>query len=199
MKYELYLASESPRRRELLAQAGYKFHVDSVKVSEIINENLNLREAIQALAGQKAEALVDARKHLKLGMNLILSADTMVVLQGRPLGKPHNLQQAEEFLDLLSGKTHSVITGFCLWALDSGVKLLDSDETLVEFHSLSPADIKSYLATGESMDKAGAYAIQGEGRRLVKSYRGSWSNVVGLPLEKIGKAFEAHDWNIDRN
>lgn len=183
--FELLLASQSPRRQELLQQAGYKFHVDSVKVSEIIDENLNPKEAIMALALQKAQALVRERKHLNLDKYLVLSADTMVCLKDRLLGKPENSTQAREFLDLLSGKTHSVITGFCLLCPLDGSYFTDFDETFVLFKSLTAEEIEKYVLSGEPMDKAGAYAIQGEGAKFVREYRGSWSNVVGLPLEKL--------------
>ncbi len=199
MKYELYLASESPRRRELLEQAGYKFQVDSVKLSEIINKNLNPTEAIMALAREKAEAFVTQHKHLESQRILVLAADTMVIFENRFLGKPVNLEEAREFLDLMSGKTHSVITGFCLYDFSSNKLVLDYDETLVAFKSLTPLDIERYLDTGEPLGKAGAYAIQGEGKNLVASYQGSWSNVVGLPLEKLEKVVKENAWVIQKS
>ena len=198
MKYKLFLASESPRRRELLSKAGYRFQADSVKLSEIINKNLNPRDAIMTLAAEKAEAFVMANKHLKSQRNLAISADTMVVLGERCLGKPADLQEAREFLDLLSGKMHSVMTVFCLFDFYNGKQVIDYDETLVEFKSLTPEDIQAYLDTGEPMGKAGAYAIQGEGSKLVRRFQGSWSNVVGLPIEKLEKVIELHGWDIEK-
>lgn len=198
MKYELHLASESPRRRELLLQAGYKFQVDSVKVSEIIDENLNPEEAVQELAVQKARALVDSGKLLKSKKNLVLAADTMVLLKGRLLGKPKNLEEARQFLDRLSGETHSVITGICLWPTDTNRPVKNFDATQVEFRTLSPQEIQAYLETGEPMGKAGAYAIQGVGQKLIQGYQGSWSNVVGLPLEKLEDILHQQGWEIEK-
>lgn len=201
MKLPLILASESPRRRQLLEEAGYKFQVDSVKVSEIIGENLNPPQVVQGLARLKAEALIQCwvqqGKDLKSPNNLVLAADTLVFLETQPLGKPSDAEQARQFLDLLSGRKHAVLTGICLIETGSRRRVEAYDETLVQFKKLSSEQIASYVATGEPLDKAGAYAIQGQGGAFVESTQGSWSNVVGLPLEKLAKVLRESGWEVE--
>lgn len=181
----------------MLQEAGFRFRVHSVKVSENIEENLNPRVLAQDLARRKAKAALETSNPLELKGFLILSADTIVVMEQRVLGKPENFEQAREFLELLSGKMHSVITGFCLIPGDDPAQTVTNfDETFVEFRTLSAKEIDAYLKTGESMDKAGAYAIQGKGKALVQRYQGSWSNVVGLPVEKLKKELDTHGWSV---
>jgi septum formation protein len=196
--YKLLLVSESPRRREILSNAGFLFGVDTVKISEIIEENVNLREAITRIAQNKSRAYREAHKGLKGQRILLLSADTMVVLDGRALGKPKNSTEAQVFLTHLSGKTHSVITGISVENLATGESVLASDETEVQFRELSPDEIQSYVATGEPMDKAGAYAIQGEGQKFVQNIKGSRLNVVGLPLELFETILQERRWSVER-
>jgi septum formation protein len=196
---KLVLASQSPRRRELLTSAGYEFTVSLVKVSEIFDENLNPTEVASHLATVKATACVRQHKELNSPEFLILAADTIVLLGEQILGKPKNPAQAREFLRLLSGKTHRVITGLALLWSGSGAKPWTvSDATEVSFRVLSDEEIAAYVATGEPMDKAGAYAIQGGARKFVSSFRGSWSNVVGLPLEQLEKALQENGWIVSR-
>lgn len=196
LMYELILVSQSPRRRQLLMEAGFEFSSSSVKVSEIIDENLNLKEAIAQVARQKAEAFVRANKPLKSQKILVLAADTVVVYGGRVLGKPKNLDQAREFLELLSGKTHEVMTGLCLYSFAEDYWHMKTDRTLVRFKTLLSEDVDSYLAKGESMDKAGGYGIQGEGAHLVESFEGSKSNVVGLPMELLNQMLQERGWHV---
>lgn len=195
---KLVLASQSPRRRELLEKAGYEFAVSSVKVSEIIDENLTPTENASHLATLKAEACFKHHKYMESKGFLVMGADTVVVLGEQILGKPRDASEAFEFLRRLSGKTHCVITGLSL--LESGSTKVWSgfDQTEVEFKTLHENEIAEYVKGGEPMDKAGAYAIQGEGRKFVSCYRGSWSNVVGLPLEKLEKALLANGWTVGR-
>ena len=130
---------------------------------------------------------------------LVLTADTVVVLGRRVLGKPANYSQAAQYLRLLSGKTHEVITGISL--LESGTTNVwqGAEVTQVQFKILNEAEISEYVAGGEPMDKAGAYAIQGEGKKFVSSFTGSWSNVVGLPLERLEKVILENGWNVRRS
>lgn len=195
---QLVLASQSPRRVQLLSEAGFEFRINPVKVSEIIDENLNIDEAIKALSQRKAQGAIEEHKLLKEKNILVLSADTIVYLQGKVYGKPKNLDQARAFLSELSGKKHSVKTAICLWDLDQQKVLTAIDTTLVEFHQLSSQQIEEYVATGEPMDKAGAYAIQGEGRKLVLGIFGSWSNVVGLPMELLERMLKENGWSPRR-
>lgn len=196
--HQLILASESPRRSELLRSAGFSFKVDTVKVSETIDENLTLDEAIKGIASAKAKALVEARKYSKGQQILVLAADTVVVLADRVLGKPKDVPEATVFLRQLSGKEHRVITGLCVFEIDSGQAWAASDTTFIRFRQLTAEQIRDYVASGEPMDKAGAYGIQGAARDFVLSIRGSWSNVVGLPLELLERIIQNHGWNIPR-
>ncbi len=195
---EIALASQSPRRRELLSQAGFLFRVFPVKVSEIIDENLTPPEVASHLATVKAQAAVEQRKELKQKGFLILAADTIVVLGRRILGKPENFSEAQRFLRSLSGKTHSVMTGLTLQESGSTNFWTGTEMTEVKFRTLSEVEISDYIASGEPMDKAGAYAIQGAGGKFVSSYTGSWSNVVGLPMERLEKALKENGWNVGR-
>lgn len=194
----LILASASPRRRELLQEAGYDFTVDPVKVSEIIDENLNPSVNALDIARRKGEVARSQDKYLKLRDYLILSADTLVVLDGKALGKPKNSAEARLFLSSLSGKMHSVITAIWLGP-DQGPAIQHLEETKVQFRILTDQEIQDYIATGEPMDKAGAYAIQGLGGKFVSKFSGSWSNVVGLPMESFERLVKENGWNLCRN
>ena len=195
--YEIILASESPRRRQLLENACYKIHIHPVKVSENIEENLNPEAYVTTLSKRKALYFLDTVNHLQFKGKLVIAADTVVSIDSDILGKPENIQQAEEFLGRLSAKTHSVMTGFTivpdgLWSSQKTY----FEETKVRFKTLTRQQILQYISTGEPMDKAGAYAIQGLGAKFVESYDGSWSNVVGLPMEKLEEVFQENGWNV---
>jgi septum formation protein len=196
--YELLLVSQSPRRRELLSAAGYFFRADSVKVSELIDKNVNLSTAIQQVAETKAQAYLEQHKSLKGQPILILSADTVVALGAQVLGKPENQTEACRFLQQLSGVEHSVITGITIFNLATGEQFAGYDESKVKFKNLTAKEITEYVATGEPMDKAGAYAIQGEGRKLVANFSGSWSNIVGLPMELLERVLREKNWQVPR-
>ena len=195
---KLVLASQSPRRRDLLLDSGFEFTVSTVKVSEIFDENLNPSDVPSHLATVKAEACIKQHKELKSPGFLILAADTIVVLDQHILGKPRDARQAHEFLRRLARKTHRVITGIALLPSSTTKVWTGSDITEVTFRSLSDGEIQSYVNSGEPMDKAGAYAIQGGGARFVSSFSGSWSNVVGLPLERLERALVENGWTVGR-
>jgi septum formation protein len=196
--HELLLVSQSPRRRELLTEAGYLFSVDSVKLSEIIDKNVNLERAVSKLAGEKAQAYLDQHKSLKGRDILILSADTIVAIDEDALGKPETKLQAREFLRRLSGRVHRVLTGIYLIDLATGRAFQATETTIITFRTLSEDEIREYIETGEPMDKAGAYAIQGLGRDFVSDIKGSWSNVVGLPLELLDRSLTENNWLVKR-
>lgn len=187
---QLILASQSPRRNQLLTDAGYKFLVHPVKVSEIIKENLNSSEVVLDLACTKAKAWLEQYPSFQNESVLILSADTLVVKDDLILGKPQNEKQAYEYLQLLSGSEHEVKTGICFYSLPEEKIIAKLDVTKVQFKTLSDKDIQDYIKTGEPMDKAGAYGIQGLGAKFVESTAGSWSNVVGLPMELVEKTIK---------
>lgn len=199
---QLVLASSSPRRRELLTEAGYAFTVSPVKVSEIFDESLNAREVVSHLATIKARAGLDQHNHLNSPGNLILGADTLVVLPvdggDQILGKPTDEAEALDFLTRLSGRAHRVMTGVCLLRSGTDEAWTGVDVTEVHFRAVSEAELRAYVATGEPMDKAGAYAIQGGAKNFVSHFTGSWSNVVGLPLERLEKALRENGWNVGR-
>jgi septum formation protein len=195
---QLILASQSPRRRELLETAGFKFTVSAIQISEIPDENLSLEAQIQQLSLEKAQALVETGKIPKGQGFLLLSADTVVVLGDRILGKPENKVESEQFLRQLSGQKHRVITAICLWDLDSGRVAKDFDETSVTFRKLSEAEIQEYADSGEGRDKAGGYGIQGKASKFVAKIEGAMDTVVGLPIRLVERILEENGWDVDR-
>lgn len=173
---ELYLASGSPRRRELLTQLGVSFERIVTQVEEVRRPGEEARQYVLRLARDKARAGVAAA-----GQNLpVLGADTIVILNGEVLEKPRDAEHACEMLRQLSGQTHQVMTAVAL--ADSRTMLDCLVVTDVTFCSLSGQDIADYVASGEPMDKAGGYGIQGAGGRFVRKINGSYYAVVGLPL-----------------
>lgn len=188
------LGSQSPRRSQLLQEAGYKFEVISVNLSEILNKNLTIDEQIVDLARTKALATSNKLKSSKEQSFLILGADTVVVLGDRVFGKPKDQSEAEENLRTLSGKKHSVKTAICFVVLPSLQEVKAIDTSFVTFRKLSEDDIQNYLSTKEWKDKAGSYAIQGEGKKLVQGLEGSLTNVVGLPMELVERMLKENDW-----
>jgi len=182
------LASASPRRRELLALAGISFEIHVPDVEERIPAGQGAAEAACSLARQKAEAIaVDAPEVC------VIAADTVVVLDDIILGKPADEADAARMLRLLSGREHRVITGVCL-ALN-GRRRVFFQETRVRFYPLHDDEIAAYVATGEPMDKAGAYGIQGRGALLVEGIAEDYFNVVGLPIARLVRELEvfAHE------
>jgi len=195
---QLILASQSPRRRELLTDAGYEFTVSPVKVSENIDENLTPEDLVTQLAIRKAQASANLPKFLNQKGYLVLGADTVVVFEGEVLGKPRDFSEATQFLSRLSARVHRVYSGLALLSTSPSKVWSGYDVTEVEFRSLSSDEIAEYVATGEPMDKAGAYGIQGLGGKFVSRFVGSWSNVVGLPLELLESALSENEWSVHR-
>jgi septum formation protein len=170
---ELVLASQSPRRSELLRNAGIPFQARPANVDETLRMGEEAVEYVRRLAREKAMAVEG---------DLVLGADTVVVIDGQILGKPADAEDATRMLRLLSGREHQVITGIFLRARDT---IVDHEITQVWFSDLTEREIADYVASGEPMDKAGAYAIQGLASRFVERIEGSYSNVVGLPVARI--------------
>ena len=195
---ELVLASTSPRRRQLLEQAGYVFHTFPVKVSETLKKNLNLTEQIEDLARRKAQAFLQGSNLATNQGFLVIAADTVVTLNNVILGKPKDKKMAEKYLRDLSGARHSVITGVCLVDTVSKREITFHDLTMVEFHTLNEEQISQYIESGEGFDKAGGYGIQGAAGVFVKNYIGSFSNVVGLPMEKLEQVMLQNGWYVSR-
>jgi septum formation protein len=181
------LASASPRRRELLAQAGFTFDVVPAHVPEVQKPGEDPIHFVTRLAREKAEAV--AATHALTPDTLVLGADTIVVVDEEILGKPRDEADAARMLRSLSGKTHQVITGVCL--AKGRERQRAAEVTFVRFNTLSDAEIDAYVATGEPLDKAGAYAIQGRAGRWVPRIHGCYFNVVGLPLALVSSMIEA--------
>ncbi|MFV8256512.1 Maf family protein [Bdellovibrio bacteriovorus] len=185
MKPALILASESPRRKQLLSEAGFSFDVVPVKVSEIPNKNLNVNDQILDIARRKASAALPLLKSSRQDAFIVLCADTEVIFNGAPLGKPADRQDAYRILKLLSGKYHEVITAVCLVESSTGKEVSQTETTKIYFRELTDDEIWTYIDTGEPMDKAGAYGIQGQGGKFIERFDGPFDNVVGLPIELV--------------
>ena len=199
--FEVVLASGSPRRRELLEQAGVRFivHTPATPVDESLEPDLaaNPEEAAKKLAERKAGAVVqEVLAQNYTGMLIVIGADTMVVLDGKIFGKPRSLSDAKRMLRELSGRTHEVITAVSVWMIAApeadnislGFRTF-ADISRVTFRELTDEEIADYLRKGESFDKAGAYAIQGEGAALVDRYDGALDTIIGLPADRLVKEF----------
>lgn len=183
----LVLASASPRRQELLRNAGISFVVLATDIPEIPQAGETPEDCAQRLAQEKALAVLRQRPD-----DLVLGADTIVVVDGEILGKPRNPEDAERMLRLLSGRGHLVTTGVCLARKQSADEVIDtrSETTRVSMGVLSEDDIRAYVATGEPMDKAGAYAIQGMASRWIYEIEGDYCNVVGLPVSLVWRMLQ---------
>ena len=180
----LILASASPRRRELLAQAGLVFAVESADVNEDLQQGEAPAKYVERLAVEKAQAVWDRHKANEVGDDpiTVIGADTTVVCSGEVLGKPVDEADARRMLELLSGRTHQVMTGVA--AISRKGVVSDVEVTQVFFDLIAEDELAQYLASGEPLDKAGAYGIQGYAARWIPRIEGCYFNVVGLPLAK---------------
>jgi septum formation protein len=192
----LVLASASPRRRELLRNAGIPFVVKPTDIPEVPHEGEEPRSFAERMAREKALAVFRQRPG-----DYILGADTIVVVDARILGKPRDRADASRMLRLLSGRTHQVTTGVCLIGpqlgtedrkMETDFEDIRSETTLVTMNTLSDDDIRSYVKTEEPMDKAGAYAIQGRASRWISRIEGDYFNVVGLPVALVYRMMQEH-------
>ena len=180
----IYLASQSPRRKKLLQQLNLSFKTFSVECEEDIKKGETPIQTVKRLSKKK---LSIARAKIKNG--IIITADTVVVVNGKIIGKPVNKKDAERILKQLSGKTHAVYTGFSIFNSKKNKMISGYEKTLVTFRKLEQQEIRKYIATGSPMDKAGAYGIQDDyGAVFVEKINGCYNNVVGLPLTKFYKA-----------
>jgi septum formation protein len=190
----LILASASPRRAELLRQIGVEF---AVQASDVPEEVLRSEDGVAfalRLAREKAKAVARLRPG-----SWVLGADTVVLLDGEILGKPIDVEDAKSMLRRLSGRGHRVVTGFALVAPPGEIVHDEAVQSRVEFRALSEVEIDAYVAAGESLDKAGAYGIQGAAGAFVERVTGSYSNIVGLPLEEVRRALEERDLLAERD
>lgn len=184
---DIILASKSPRRREILENTKVRFSIKESQIDEVIKANESPKETVMRLAYEKALDVANNNKE-----SLVIGADTIVVINDQILGKPKDEGEAYDMIKLLSGKTHYVITGFALINLNLNKKVIDCEVSQVTFKELSEECIKDYINTKESLDKAGAYGIQGYGGLLVKNIQGDYFNIVGLPISKISDCLKDH-------
>lgn len=180
MKKKIILASASPRRKELLRFITDNFEVRPSDADESISEELSPEETVKTLAGLKADAV-----KADLSEETVISADTVVAVDGHILGKPANEKEAFDMLRMLSGREHCVYTGVCI--LTENVRKIFSVCSVVRFYELSDEEILKYVSTGEPMDKAGAYGIQGKGCLLASEIHGDYFNIVGLPVSRLAR------------
>ena len=178
---KLVLASKSPRRSEILKNAGYEFTVRVADADETIPDGTKPEDAVVFLAARKAMAVERADDETVLG------ADTIVVLDNKILGKPKDREDAYNMLKSLSGRAHSVFTGVCI--IENGKSMTFAEETQVEFLSLTDEEIYEYIDTNDCYDKAGAYGIQGYASKFIRRISGDYFNVVGLPISAIFEKF----------
>lgn len=174
------LASASPRRQQLLKMLYDEFEIIPVDISEVSDSEI-IPEIAENIAVKKAQAI-------KKPDSLVIACDTVVVLEDILLGKPENFVDAKKMLTSLSGRSHHVMTGICLSF--NGKSYSFTEKTIVEFYPLSEAEIDNYIASGEPMDKAGGYGIQGSGAIFVKRISGDFYNVVGLPVARLKREIE---------
>ncbi len=180
----IILASASPRRQELLKYITPEFEVIPADVDETLPEGVSAEESAEFLAVKKAVHIAKQRPD-----SVVIGSDTVVIIDGEILGKPADESDAERMLKLLSGRSHKVITGVCL---AEGKRTLSfSQETEVKFYPLTDREIREYIATGDPMDKAGAYGIQGEGCVLIEKIDGDFFTVMGLPVAKLKRVLES--------
>ena len=187
----IILASASPRRKEILENTNIKFDIISSSIEELILGGESPCQMVLRLAFEKGIDI--ASKHKS---DLVISADTIVVLDDNVLGKPKDEEEARQMISNLSGRTHQVITGISLINLENNKKIIDYVVSNVKFKKLSKDDINDYIKTKESLDKAGAYGIQGYGAILVEEIQGDYFNIVGLPISKLSDLLKIH-FNIN--
>ena len=179
MSAPVILASASPRRHELLARAGIRFEVMHSPAEEIHDAAIDPERLCEMNATLKAESIAATRPDA-----VVIGADTLVFIDGEPLGKPADHDKARAMLRRLAGRTHMVCTGVCVIFPD-GTREIFHDTTAVTFRPLEDADIEDYIGLANPLDKAGAYGIQEHGDRIVAGIEGSFENVMGLPVEKV--------------
>ena len=200
---KLILASASPRRLELLLQIFPTIPIEVIvsELDESFKENEDPVERVSRLALAKAMDVSLQHDDDHSGA-LVIGADTEIVLDGKSLGKPHDDLEAETMLSSLSGRSHEVITGFAIVDPNTKEHFVDSSSTEVRFKKLSQETIACYISTGEPIGKAGAYGIQGQGVILIDGINGSYSNVAGLPLERVWESlktrFQFPVWGPDK-
>ena len=184
---DIILASKSPRRREILENTKVRFSIKESQIDETIKLNESPKDTVKRLAYEKAFDV--AKRNTD---RLVIGADTIVALDNEVLGKPKDQNEAYQMIKRLSNKTHKVITGISLINLKENKIIKDYVVSFVTFKDLSEDSIKDYINTNESLDKAGAYGIQGYGALLVKNIQGDYFNIVGLPISRLSDLLKNH-------
>lgn len=179
---QIILASESPRRKEILEKTGLKFKVVKSNFKEYVDPKLTPHELVKKLSLEKAKAVFENHKD-----SIIIAADTLVICKGIILGKPKNRKDAKRMLQFLSHKSHLIITGFAIISSNLKRPITRSEVSKVYMRKISKADIDSYVKTQEPFDKAGAYAIQGKAKKFIKKIDGDMFSAIGLPLNSLMK------------
>lgn len=176
--YSFILASESPRRKELFSKLAIPFEVQPAKIEEVVEGNLSPEDTAMSIAYKKTVPIVEKNPN-----TIVIGADTIVHIGQEFLGKPTSQEQAKEYLKKLSGRSHTVMTGVSIQG--GGTSISFAESTLVTFYELTDEQINAYVATGDSLDKAGAYGIQTMGGLFVEKIEGDYNNVVGLPISRL--------------
>jgi len=190
---KLILASTSPRRAEILRNAGLAFTV----LSSAVDETPLPEESPETLVLRLAKAKADLAAARAVGPAIVIAADTEVVLDNKALGKPRSIEDAQHMLEQLSGRTHAVLTGVALVRLPDAERREFMESTLVHFRPITAEEMAAYLSTEEPYDKAGAYAIQGLAGRFIPRIEGCYFNVVGLPLSRVVTELQSLGWIKD--
>src|SRR3990170_5162145 len=180
---KIILASASPRRKEILEKTGLQFIVDAGDYEEDPSLRMPARRLARYLSCEKAKAVAEKYKNA-----IIIAADTIISLDDKVFGKPHTNSEAIKMLNILNGRDHDVITGFTIMDSREGQSVSRSVVTKVYFRKMTIREIEAYVRTGDPLDKAGAYAIQGIGAAILKKIEGDYNNVVGLPINALMKA-----------
>jgi septum formation protein len=192
---EIILASASPRRAALLRQIGLAFRIQPSRLHEEAGRAEKGHEAAEVVACRLARAKAEDVA-AQLGRGLVIGADTIVVYEGTILGKPRDRDEARDMLLRLGGRTHQVITGVAVVEAETGRAEVEAAVTAVRMRAVAAVEVAAYAATGESLDKAGAYAIQGRGALLVERIEGDYSNVVGLPLPTLARLLRRFHYDV---
>ncbi|MCR8644147.1 Maf family protein [Paenibacillus sp. N1-5-1-14] len=193
----LVLASSSPRRQELVRSLGFPYRIEVSDADEQVEESLTPSQIVETLSLRKVNVIYDKLKlEQQMGRSILIGSDTIVVKDGVVLGKPINEQDAAHMLSMLQNATHQVYTGIACVDLETGQSIMRHRATDVHMKPLTDGQIKRYIATGEPMDKAGSYAIQGIGATFVESIEGDYFNVVGLSVSLLSDMLAELDVNI---
>ncbi|OGI83132.1 septum formation protein Maf [Candidatus Nomurabacteria bacterium RIFCSPLOWO2_01_FULL_33_17] len=187
---KVILASTSPRRKELFEKTGIPFEIVASSYEEDMTLDMSPKDLAMFLSKGKAESVANDNPDA-----IVIGADTFIAFEDKVLGKPHTKERAKEMLSILSGKQHFIITGFTIIEKSSGKLISKAVESKILLKNLTEKEIEDYIATGEPLDKAGAYAVQGLGANLIEKIEGDYSNILGLPVDEVLEALKEFEVN----